>query len=152
MERKFRLFNTYSRYSRYAFIDPTVRLIFSQFTPSRRTSLPVTYVLPLFLGKGCFFRRGFESRWPGFDVHILLSYYICIKLQSRHQIYWLCNSLRMDESGKCSANYDQWKSNLKLILSIVNSNFCHSSPHIIGVKVDASWWASLLVGGGTFEY
>ena len=58
----------------------------------------------------------------------------------------------MDESGKYSANYDQWKSNLKLILSIVNTEFYHSSLHIIGVKVDASWWASLLVGGGTFEY
>ena len=56
----------------------------------------------------------------------------------------------MDESGKCSANYDQWQLNLKL--SIVNSNFYHSSLNIIGVKVDASWWASLLVGGGTFEY
>ena len=82
------------------------------------TSLQVTYVLSLFLGKGCFFRRGFESGWPGFDVHILLSYYICIELQSRHQIYWFCNSLRMDESGKCSANYDQWQSNLK---SSINS-------------------------------
>ena len=39
-----------------------------------------------------------------------------------------------------------------MILSIVNSSFCHSSPHIIGIKVDASWRASLLVGGGTFEY
>ena len=92
---------------------PSCQFLTIHVINENKTPIPVTYVLSLFLGKRCFFRRNFESGWPGFDVHILLSYYICIELQSRHQIYWFCNSLRMDESGKCSANYDPWKLNPK---------------------------------------